>query len=316
MICFISSNCFAEYIPSELFTIPWGDGSDQLKLRPRETTYYDPGGVAPGYDEDPGSGPSDVFVDKNENFIFYSFDNGQLKAFNSLGGVVFDFSYWQPDFNPDFYSNNIGGIYEDSLQRLYIVDDRPFVPVIDYSGNVVDKLYPFTPDSTVSILSMYPKYNGDICFYGKGRGFVTYSNNEFYAGGSPGFYASNDSYYSIMSYSLHEIEFVKYQNPDTSGNTVLTEYSKKAFPQENIHAAAVYPGGDGSKICVAVIPDTTGGGEIWEFDLSLNVIDKFAHNVWLDDEVWGLAPFIHPNGNIYRFRCLEDGVHVIKWTKQ
>ena len=27
-------------------------------------------------------------------------------------------------------------------------------------------------------------------------------------------------------------------------------------------------------------------------------------------------PFITANGNVYEFRCLEDGLHVIRWTKE
>ena len=315
-IAFWSSTLYGEYTSTELFVIHWGDADNQLKLISPEITYYDPGGVASGYDDDPGSGPSEVFVDREENFIFYSFDNGQLKGFNNQGQVIFDYSYWQPDYNTDFYRNNINGVYVDSLMKLLIVDDRAFVPVIDYAGNLVDKLYPFEPDSSVPILSIYPKANGDICFYGKGRGFVTRSRDQFRPGGSPGFLAADSSYYSVWSYSLHSIEFVKYQNPDTSGNTELAEYTAMEYPQEIILGAAIYPGGDGSKIYVAVIPDTTGGGEIWALDLNYNIVDKFTQNVWSEDEVWGLSPFIYPNGNIYRFRCLDDGLHVIKWTKQ
>ncbi len=316
LIVFWSSHLYGEYTSTELFIIPWGDAENQLKLMPPEIIYYDPGGVASGYEDDPGSGPSEVFVDRDENFIFYSFDNGQLKGYNNQGQVIFDYSFWQPDYNIDFYRNNINGVYVDSLKRLILVDDRNFVPIIDYDGNLVDKLYPFEPDSSVPILSLYPKANGDICFYGKGRGFVTQSNGVFEPGGSPGFYASDSTYYSVWSYSLHTIEFVKYQNPDTSGNTELKEYTVMEYPQETILGAAIYPGGDGRRIYVAVIPDTTGGGEIWELDLSYNILEKFTHNVWSGDEIWGLAPFIHPNGNIYRFRCLDDGLHVIRWAKQ
>lgn len=315
-ILLIKLNSYAEFIPTELFTIGWGDGADQLKFRPRKITYHDPGGVAPGYDEDPGSGPSDVFVDKEENFIFYSFDNGQIKGYNNQGKVIFDFSYWQPDYTPDFYHNNINGVYVDSLLRLYIVDDREFVPVIDYDGNLLDKLYPFAPDLSVPILSMYPKCNGDICFYGKNRGLVTYSNGEFRPGGTPGFMASNGHFYTVWSYTLHGLEFNEYQNPDTAGRAEIREFTAVKYPDEIIYEAGVYSGGDGSNLYVAVTPDTTGGGEIWELDLDFNIIDKFTHNVWTEEEVWGISPFIHSNGNIYRFRCLEDGVHVIKWTKQ
>jgi hypothetical protein len=312
----IYGNCFAAYIQAELFTIQWGDGPNQLKFRPMEIIYHDPGGIAPGYEVDAGSGPSDVFVDKDENFIFSSFDNGQLIGFDNSGQVIFDFSYWALDYNPEIFTNQITGVYVDSLLRLYVVDDSYFVSVADYNGNVLEKLYPFAPDSSVPVLSMYPKFNGQICFYGKDRGLVTYSNGEFGPGGTPGFMASNGSFYTVWSYSLHSIKFNKYQNPDTGGKAETRQFTEVEFPDDTIYAAGVLPGGDGSKIYVVVTPDTTGGGEIWELDLEYNVLDKLICTIRSENDVWGITSFIHTNGNIYRFRCLEDGVHVIKWMKQ
>lgn len=313
---FLASPIYAEYASSELFTIQWGDGPNQLRFRPEEIIPPVPGVIGSDYEVDAGSGPSDVFVDKDENFIFSSFDNGQLIGFDNSGQVIFDFSYWAPDYNPDIFSNQITGVYVDSLLRLYVADDGRFVSVADYNGKVLEKLYPFAPDSSVPVLSMYPKFNGQICFYGKDRGLVTYSNGQFSPGGTPGFMASNGSFYTVWSYSLHTIKFNKYQNPDTGGKAETRQFTEVEFPDDTIYAAGILGGGDGSKIYVVVTPDTTWRGEIWELDLDYNVLDKLIYNMSPEGSVWGLTPFIHKSGDIYEFRCLEDGVHVIKWTKQ
>lgn len=31
---------------------------------------------------------------------------------------------------------------------------------------------------------------------------------------------------------------------------------------------------------------------------------------------WRMGYFVRPDGIVYEFRCLDDGLHVIKWSKQ
>lgn len=310
-------HCYADYVPTELFVIGWGDNSDQLKMRPEEITYYDPGGVASGYDVDSGAGPTGVFVDNEENFIFYSSHFGQLKAFNALGELVFDYSYGAPGYSQEIHSGGIEGIYVNSNLEMYVVDayDRKFVSVIDYSGEIINKIYPFAPDSSIPILSLYPKFNGDICFYGLDQGFVTFSNGEIKPGGTSGFMVSNGNFYTVWSHTSNSLKFNEYQNPDTSGRAETREFIEVEYPDETIYSAGVLAGGNGDRLYVVVISDSTGGGEIWELELDFNIIDKLEYEVSPEGTVWGLDTFIHSNGNIYRFQCLEDGVHVIRWSK-
>jgi len=307
---------YAEYTPEELCAIPWGDGVEQLKHKPAEVIPPDPDVIGSDYETDAGSGPSDAFVDKNENIIFYSFDNGQLKGFNNAGQVIFDFSYGAPDYNSDIFTNQITGVYVDSLLRLYVADDGYSVSVVDYGGNVLEKLYPFAPDSTVHVSWIYPKYDGRLCFDSADRGLVTYSDGEFSPGCSAGFIAANGSYYSIWSYSLHSIKLNKYQNPDSTGLAETREFIDIGFPNETIYETGIMSGGDGSKIYLAVTADTTGFVEIWELGLDYNLLNKMTYNAYSTEAVWGLTPFIHANGNIYEFRCLEDGLHVFRWNRQ
>ena len=191
-----------------------------------------------------------------------------------------------------------------------------FVSVADYGGNVLEKLYPFAPDSTARVSWIYPKYDGSLCFDSVDRGLVLYSGGQFSQGCSAGFLAANGSYYSVWSYSLHRIKFNKYQNPDSTGLAESRQFIDVDFPDETIYEAGLMAGGDGNKIYLAVTADTTGFLEIWELDLDYNLLDRMTYHAYADEAVWGLSPFIHENGNIYEFRCLEDGVHVIRWTKE
>jgi len=32
--------------------------------------------------------------------------------------------------------------------------------------------------------------------------------------------------------------------------------------------------------------------------------------------IWIQRPVVKPNGNVYEFRALEDGLHVIRWSRE
>jgi hypothetical protein len=306
------------YISTELFSIEWGDDEVQLKVTPVEIIPPDSGILAADYEVHAGAGPTGVFVDDDENFIFYSYDFWQLKGFNNVGDLIFNYSYGEAEVNPDIYDGKVDAIYIDSNLKMYVVNfpGRSFIPVVDYEGNILDKLYPFAPDLSVPVLSLYWKSNGDICFYSRESGYVTYSEGNFSPGGTPGFLAMNGSYYSATETSPTTIRFNRYENPDTRGIAENREITEISFPGESIYTAVLLNGGDGSHLFVLKREDTIGGDEIWELDLDYNLLDRIQLECWLEDSIWDITPFVGHGGAIYEFRCLEDGVHVIRWSKE
>jgi hypothetical protein len=55
---------------------------------------------------------------------------------------------------------------------------------------------------------------------------------------------------------------------------------------------------------------------IYEFDLEYNLVDKLIIPNPCEKYDFTLDPFVDRQGLIYEFRVLEDGLHVIRWTKK
>ena len=309
----------ASYIPSEMYIIPWGPGPYQLKIS--EAAYNDymdtPEDSLDDYVE-LGGGPSDAFVDIAGNVIFSSYDFGQLKGFDGYGELIFDFSRGEAGYSPEVFSESVEDFYVDSLLAMYVVDsaERNFVSTVDYNGNLSGKLYPFAPDSTVAILSMYPKFDGSITFYGENQRMVTYKNGQYAIGGTPGFLAINGSFYSAKATSSQTIKFNKYENPDFYGVAETRLFSEIQFPPDSFHTAIILDGGNGSRLFAFLSVDRPDGYQIWELDLSYNRLDKMEIRLRQNKYLWGVNPFVATDNTIYEFRCLDDGLHVIKWTKK
>ena len=309
----------ASYTPSEMFVINWGPASNELKIS--EAAYNDYMGTPEDSLDDYvelGGGPSDAFVDITGNVIFSSYDFGQLKGFDHYGELIFDYSHGEAGYNPGIFSRSAEDYYVDSLLNIYVVDsdERDFVAVADYNGNLLEKLYPFGPDSTIPILSMYPKFDGSITFYGENQRMVTYYNGQFINGGTPGFLAANGSFYSAKAVSPQKIKFNKFENPDSYGVAETRLFSEIQFPADSFHTAIILDGGDGNRLFTFLSVQRPDGYEVWELDLSYNRLDRISIQLRQNKYLWGVNPFIALDNTIYEFRCLDDGLHVIKWTKQ
>jgi len=319
LFVFSSLSVNATYIQEELFVIEWGEENSQLKLEP---PYSTPPDTFPGYVTDgelsSGSGPNKVFVDRDENFIFSSYDFGQIKGFSNNGELIFNFSSGETQYDPEIHRGQPEEIYVDSLFRLYIVNfpGWNFVPVVDYEGNVLEKLNPHAPDTNVRIVSLYGQYNGEISFYSFEYGYYTYNNSVFFEGGTGRFLASNGTYYSAGALFPDTIEFIRSENPDNKENAAVIERISKVYPFDSLYVAKILAGGDGSSLYVLIRMDYQGGDEIWEFDLEYNLVDRIKLECWTEEAVWNIAPFIGHDGSVYEFRCFEDGMHVIRWRKE
>jgi len=56
--------------------------------------------------------------------------------------------------------------------------------------------------------------------------------------------------------------------------------------------------------------------EVWVYDLEYNLLDIASFPQYESRYDCRLDPFVACDNSIYEFRCLDDGLHVIKWTKQ
>ena len=308
----------AGYVDNELFMIPWGESSDQLRIEP--LTFDDPGTPEDSTDDipQPGSGPSLTFIDEAGNVLVGSYVFQQLKGFTNAGQLIFDYSYGSEEYKQDMYLETIAGIYVDSLKDLYILGfpDRDFVAKTDYEGNVIDSLLPFGSSSGTEIMDMSWSTNGSIFFYDFTRGWKMLSNGEYFAGGSSGFLANNGSFYAAIIEDSVTIKFNKFENPDSAGHAESRQYTNVSFSSEAIYSCKIMNGGDGDHLFVEARRMDYITYEVWVFDMNYVRLDRIILPSASTQYDWRVPPFVWINGSVYEFRVMDDGLHVIKWTKE
>jgi len=307
-----------EWIDEQLFTIPWGPDSAQLKISPPLIDDQD----TPADTTDdiiwPGGGPEVALVAENEDFIFASYDKCQLKGFDRSGSLIFNYSYGEGQYVPEMYSGTVQDVVVDSLNLIYISSFPPitYVPVLNFSGEIVDSLYPFNNDSSRQVDAIYLDPNGEFIFLNMTSGFMTFKHGNFEAGGSGGLIASNGSYYSATVLDSVTLRFNRYEDPNPSGSGQTRQYTILNFPSAGFETAYIIRGGNGDTLYVDVRKNDYISYEVWIFDLSYNLLDKLQLAPIDNQYDWRVPPFVARDGSIYEFRVMDDGLHVIKWTKQ
>jgi hypothetical protein len=206
----------------------------------------------------------------------------------------------------------------DSSMRLYIQSDpgTRYVPVIEYSGEIVDKIRPFSQDPEAYINYMNWSPNGTLFFFNREYGWVTYENGESKVGGSTCFLAANGSFYTVTKKSANSVEFKKFENPDSTTLAESRELTEVPIEADTLVAAGLIKGGDGNSLYVTLAINEYDYFEIWQFGLDYNLIDKITLTNEKPYEGLGISPFIRSDGNIYEFLAREDGLHVIRWSKE
>lgn len=307
----------AEWKENHLFNINWGTGDMELMISP--PLIEDKGTPNDSTDDNviPGSGPTNAIVDKNGNLIFASYDFKQLKGFDNKGNLIFDYSYGEAQYKPEMYTGNILDIAVDSLSYIYLTSfpGMDHVPVLNYSGEIVDSLYPFKSDSLLDLSAIYINPNGEMVILDMDLGFISYKNGTFQSGGSGGMIATNGSYYSVTVLDSITLRFNKYEDPDSSGRASTRQYSIINSPGSNLKSAYIIRGGNGDSLYVDVRMRDYITYELWKFDLFYNLIDRLQLAPINNRYQRRIPPFVANEGTIYEFRCLDDGLHVIKWTK-
>jgi len=311
-----------EYAPNEIANIPWGSADDALSIT---EPHIEGEGTEEAFRE-PGMGPKTACVDRNENLIFSSADLNYLKGFDLDGQLLFDLMKEGIPICQRLSGSAVKSLIVDS-SFIYIISASglPIIPIIDYEGNIVDSLTPYGEETTIEIGYLALNYEGSLSIMGFIRGqfqsdiwVVTLRGNEYIPGGSLAFLASNGSYYSAGAPPPNTLRFIKYENPDTAGVTPTKETKYIEFPGDSLDSAGIINGGDGSKLYVHIRKFINDDFmfEVWEFDLQYNLLAKAIFPLAENKYDWFITPFVSRDGAIYEFRCLDDGLHVVKWTKE
>ena len=265
------------------------------------------------------AGPTQGFVDKHENIFLASHNFKQLKGFTKGGSIIFDYSKSQPSYNPEFFSTAIARIYVDSLCRIYVVDGMAYdyAAVIDTMGHLLQKLSPFGPGSGITVASMHPNSRDVLAFYLMGRGYYTYSNGTFEARGSMGWRANDGYYYTGFQRDSTAIVLRRLQNADTSGMDVVLSENTIEISGALVWYTEFLGVDDDMQLYLYVDEYNPDANKVLFFDSNLNPAGELNLPLQVNKYKWSMPPFLRPSdGNIYEFRCLDDGLHVIRWSRE
>jgi|GEM_PF-1122266 hypothetical protein len=313
----------AGYIETSSIIIPWGNSPDQLKFS--EPTFNINSPDSSDMYVEHGRGPNKSFVDNNNNIILSSYDFREIKGFMQSGELLFSFTKDDLGNFDEICGEQPSQIYVDSQLHLYILSfpEYPYISVVDYEGKLVEKIYPFADTINTLINSMNWSPDGHVYFNSQNNGWVAYYNGVLTRSGCLGTLASNGFFYTAYHDEdyPHTLFIGKFADVDSFGNPGY-KYVKSIELNmgvcDTLYYADEIPGGDGSKVYVLAVIDSceTGYNMIWEYDLDFNLLDQLRFPSDEDPYIDSPGPFIGSDGSIYEFRALDDGLHVIKWTKQ
>ncbi len=306
------------YSSIEFAYIYWGDGTNEIKITApivngiiSDTT---------DYDIDPGNGPSYGFIDLNENIVIVSCGLNQLKVFSKSGELIYDILGSDTQIKRRIESQSVDEIYIDTLSHIYLTTfpGISIVPIIDYMGNIIDSLVPYADSGNIQIVGLSWSPSGQICFDELHHGYRRLYNNQILSGGSKAFLANDNKYYAALESPPTSIQFLKSTDPDSTGRPVMHEFKNIDYIPDTIEYATILSGGDGSKlfILVATLLNEQYTNQIWVYDLEYNLLATASFPQYESKYDRYLDPFVACDNSIYEFRCLDDGLHVIKWTKQ
>jgi len=312
-------NCLATYTELELFVIEWGEGESELKASPHVPN------VDPGTPEDStddyfltGEGPNKAFVDNAGNFIFAS-GFSQLKGFTDAGDLLFDFSGGSPNYKPEMYRGDIGDIFVDSEKRIYLTTVWPmsYVPVINYEYFTVDSLIPFIEDPDAAIYLLNWTYDGRIMLGPFKGGWLTYDGEEFTPGGTFAVMSADGLFHIAQFAEPDKAKFYFFDDPDTSGYSPNADSVIIELGVENLVHIELLNSMEPTHLYLAVYYFTDFSFyEVWQFDLDCNLVDKVVPPAEPEYYSSTPKPFITADGDIYEFRTREDGLHIIRWSKE
>lgn len=263
-------------------------------------------------------GPEIVIVDMRENIIIFSDQLRQLVGFDSTGELIFNFSYKASGYRPDITKFVPRNIYVDSLSRLYIQTSpaMDYMPVVNYDYEILDKIQPFPGDPHAEIWSFNWAPDGTLFFRNPLYGWVTYADGKSSRGGSDEFRAADGYFYNLFRSGNNTLTIDKSLNPDRYAQPRKNTQTDINLRAGIIVSVKLLAGGDGNFLYMLLNLETDNHYEIWQYDLKYKLDDKLVLPDEPAYEEWRIDPFVRRDGNIYEFRTREEGMQVVKWSKE
>lgn len=295
----------AEYISTELFTLPWGWDNDQ------ELPY--------AIDEQGGFwGPILQYVDIDEN-VYLAYPSKDFRKIDRTGKLIYKKELYVLRFAVDD-SENVYFIKPD-------LDQMNIIRKLDSNGHEVGDSYRFTINNRGQDISWIKNRNGRIVF-GNYRETAVIENNSISSierqkrdpVNSKGYYYQSETAISKSSRESkisYDKDFINILVDKVSAGEIrridTLTLNICRYPHK---VADVFQIDRNDNIYIRIYYDK-------DLPVDLAVIDSTYKSIGRIEltppsELMGLGAraFIRSDGTIYEFRDLKDGLHVIRWTRK
>jgi hypothetical protein len=265
------------------------------------------------------AGPNRNFVDKNENIYVSSFRLKQLKSFGKDGHLIFDYSKGAVGYDSEIFEAGVRQIFVDTMCHLYVAhaDRHDYVAMLDTSGHLLARLSPHGQGSGIMVINIYRNSDDILSFYLEDNTFYSFSHGIFQPNGATSWMARDGFYYTGYQRDSTAIVIIKLKNPDLNGNASLESKSTLEITGAFIWYSEFLGVDDESQLYHFVDQYGPDARKVFIFDEQLEQVDQVEFPLQLNRYHWEMRPFMRPSdGNIYEFRCLDDGLHVIRWSKE
>jgi len=318
LLLFSVKTLLAEYTSEEFAFIPWGNEPHQLKID--IPVWLDvnntPGDSTDDLMEEPPGGPTQLFIDRFDNIYVSSYDLNYLKAFNSSGRLIMDFSYGTPAYDNLLDGASISEFYVDSLSRMFLLTFPPteYLIVIDTMGNIVDSLNPLGWNSNINLCAMFVNSNDAFSVCTCNRELYTYEGGNFTPGGAMGRRAIDGRYYNAGFEDSTMIRFIRYSNPGLDGyGSDLQETFVPFFPY---YLSCGLLGVDDNMRVFLSLFDSESRSRIRIYSASYELLDELVFSAAINKYSRFTGCHLRNDGTIFELRYMDDGLHIIKWTEQ
>ena len=301
----LNNNLFAEYISKEMFVLSWGWDSDQ---------------ELPYAVENDGAvfGPYMRKVDREGN-IYIAFPYTDFRKYNSKGEIV---------YRKDIKINQFA---VDDSQNVYFTkldpDQLHIVRVLDRNGSTLENQYPFIIRQDGQNISWMKNRDGQVVF-GNYRetaklnetGITTIVKQKKNPLDSKGYYYQSETAMRKSNRTSKTSFRQEYMNIliDKVVNNEIVRLDTISFricryPQQ---AAEVIEVDSNDNLFIWLYYNDDLPIDFVVLDSTYKEIDRIELVPISESKGLWLRPYVLPDGTIYEFRDLEDGLHVIRWAKE
>jgi hypothetical protein len=311
-------NLHSEYSSAEFAFIEWGDQPHQLEIgMPNWVDVNDtPDDSTDDLMEGPPGGPTQVIIDQYENIYVSSYDLNYLKAFNSSGHLILDFSFGTSAYDNLLNGARISKFYVDSLSRIFLLMFPPneSVILIDTLGNLLNEINPLGPGSDIDVCEMFINSNDVISVCLCNGNLYTYEGGNFTPGGAMGKLAIDGHYYNAGLEDSTLIRLIRYSNPGIDGyGSELQETFIPFFPY---FLSCGLLGVDNNTRLFLSIFDYDSNSRIRIYSTSYELLNEIVFPPASNKYSRFTGSHLRNDGTIYELRYLDDGLSIIKWTER